>query len=278
LSLSEVARRLGIKPPSLYKYFPSRLALYDRLFADASSAISRSSGAVRPGRSRTAGSDRGGGGGRAMGDGQQALTQLLFWRPIPGFEPSAEAFAPSVAMLDEVRRMLADAARLGQLGPGAAAEEGVALFSILVAGMFSQQLANGPHESFADGRFTRLAPQIFAMFRQHYRQRRDPMTAVTHIEPLNRRRAVDTLAAELPRSPTSSRRWRPRTGTNRPTAPAGRSRTWSRTSPVSSKSWLAWARSSRRLRVAKRRYPERIALDGHNQVQIDELSTRSPPT
>jgi len=169
LSLSEVARRLGIKPPSLYKYFPSRLALYDRLFADGQQRY------LEVFRGGAAGADPGlpaliaaveAGGRWAMDN--QALTQLLFWRPIPGFEPSAEAFAPSVAMLDEVRRMLADAARLGQLGPGAAAEEGVALFSILVAGMFSQQLANGPHESFADGRFTRLAPQIFAMFRQHY--------------------------------------------------------------------------------------------------------------
>lgn len=32
----------------------------------------------------------------------------------------------------------------------------------------------------------------------------------------------------------------------------------------------------RRLRAAKRRYPDRIALDGHNQVQIDELAGRSP--
>src|ERR1700741_2662834 len=33
LSLSEVARRLGVQPPSLYKYFPSLHAVYDALFA-----------------------------------------------------------------------------------------------------------------------------------------------------------------------------------------------------------------------------------------------------
>src|SRR6476646_5589188 len=33
LSLSEVARRLGVQPPSLYKYFPSLMAVYDSLFA-----------------------------------------------------------------------------------------------------------------------------------------------------------------------------------------------------------------------------------------------------
>ena len=32
LSLSELARRLGVKPPSIYKYFDSLLAIYDALF------------------------------------------------------------------------------------------------------------------------------------------------------------------------------------------------------------------------------------------------------
>src|SRR5215472_18611540 len=33
LSMSEIARRLGIRQPSLYKYFPSLHAVYDALFA-----------------------------------------------------------------------------------------------------------------------------------------------------------------------------------------------------------------------------------------------------
>src|SRR5665213_412991 len=32
LSLAEVARRLGVQPPSVYKYFPSLMAIYDALF------------------------------------------------------------------------------------------------------------------------------------------------------------------------------------------------------------------------------------------------------
>src|SRR6476620_12807911 len=35
LSLAEVARRLGVQPPSLYKYFASIGAVYDALFARA---------------------------------------------------------------------------------------------------------------------------------------------------------------------------------------------------------------------------------------------------
>src|SRR5256885_16808068 len=33
LSLGEIARRMGIRTPSLYVYFPSKNALYDALFA-----------------------------------------------------------------------------------------------------------------------------------------------------------------------------------------------------------------------------------------------------
>src|ERR1700739_2539373 len=32
LTLAEVARRLGVQPPSLYKYFDSLMSLYDSLF------------------------------------------------------------------------------------------------------------------------------------------------------------------------------------------------------------------------------------------------------
>src|SRR3954453_7026160 len=33
LGVGEIARRMGIRPPSLYVYFPSKNALYDALFA-----------------------------------------------------------------------------------------------------------------------------------------------------------------------------------------------------------------------------------------------------
>ena len=39
LSLGEVARRMGIRPPSLYVYFPSKHALYDALFAQGAELV-----------------------------------------------------------------------------------------------------------------------------------------------------------------------------------------------------------------------------------------------
>ncbi len=88
LSLSE-ARRLGVKPPSLYKYFPSLMAIYDALFLEGQrenlevmrAAMQKS----EPGlpalvAGRTASGQ--------WGLDNRAVAELLFWRPVPSFHPS----------------------------------------------------------------------------------------------------------------------------------------------------------------------------------------------
>src|SRR3954451_22602496 len=108
LSLGEIARRMGIRPPSLYVYFPSKHALYDALFARGAREIEQVV-AVETGR-LLADLDP----ARPLEDvlldaaavfvrwsvEHPAYTQLLYWRPVPGFEPSADAFAPAVAMVE----------------------------------------------------------------------------------------------------------------------------------------------------------------------------------
>jgi hypothetical protein len=56
----------------------------------------------------------------------------------------------------------------GQLAPAAADDEGVTLVGIIVTGVMSQQLANGPDEPYDEGRFTRLIPQTLEMFARYY--------------------------------------------------------------------------------------------------------------
>src|SRR5215467_4931991 len=114
LSLSEVARRMGIQPPSLYKYFPSKLALYDELFKRAARevlAVFRAAAArAEPGwMALTAGTEA----IMRLGLDHQVAGQLLNWRPVPGFEPSAEAFAPSLEFVGEIRALLQAAADRG---------------------------------------------------------------------------------------------------------------------------------------------------------------------
>ena len=169
LSLSDVARRLGIQPPSLFKYFPSKLALYDALFAEAArrvlAAFRSAAGDAEPGLPAL----------RAGFEGMarfvlanQVFGQLLFWRPVPGFTPTAEAFRPAQDFVAAVRAGLRAAADRGHLHSDAAGDEGHALLSVLVAGAMTQQLANEPGADFDTGRFTRLLPQLIDMFAAAY--------------------------------------------------------------------------------------------------------------
>jgi AcrR family transcriptional regulator len=169
LSLSEVARRLGIRPPSLYRYFPSKLALYDALFRrgweDALAAFRTGAATAAPGLpALAAGVEVVGRHGMA----NQVVAQLISWRPVPGFQPTAAAYAPSLEFVAEVRRVVSTAVEWGQLHPDAAADEGMAVLSTLVTGVMTQQLANQPDATFDNGHFTRLFPAVLAMFARTY--------------------------------------------------------------------------------------------------------------
>jgi hypothetical protein len=88
------------------------------------------------------------------------MAQLLFWRPVPRFEASAESMAPSIEMVQLQRHALADAVAAGQLGAGADSDEAVFLVSILVSGAIGQAIANEPDLPWGKGRFTPLLPKL----------------------------------------------------------------------------------------------------------------------
>lgn len=173
LSLSAVARRVGIRQPSLYKYFPSRFAVYDELFRRGSvtalETLRQAAAAADPGlpalRAAVTASVR-------LAVARPVAAQLLVWRPVPGFEPSPEAYAPQLEYVDAVRGMLRDAVELGELHPDAASERGVALLSVLVSGVIGQQLANEPDASPDEGRFVALVDELLDMFSGHFVPRR----------------------------------------------------------------------------------------------------------
>src|SRR6478735_8055267 len=91
LSLHALAREVGMRQPSLYEYFDSKNALYDAMFADGNrQLIERLDAVKRPRDPRAAVKalmrafvDF------ALEDGARGA--LLFHRPLPGFEPSAES-------------------------------------------------------------------------------------------------------------------------------------------------------------------------------------------
>jgi len=161
LSLSEVARRLGVKPPSIYKYFDSLMGIYDALFERGQrthleimrTAMER----AEPGLDALAA------GLEASGRwalANPATAQLLFWRPVPSFEPTPGAMAPSVEMVRLQRQALADAVAAKQLGPGADSDEALFVTSVLVSGVIGQAMANEPGLPWGEGRFSPLLPKL----------------------------------------------------------------------------------------------------------------------
>lgn len=169
LTVSEVARRMGVRPPSLYKYFASLHALYDELFrrgvAANDAAVAQAVDGLPPGPDRLRA------GVRAVVRWcveTPALAQLLYWRPVPGFEPSAATFEASVQQGSGVRQELATAVAAGHLHVDADSEDAVRLLTVLISGLISQQMANEPGAPFETGRFTRLTDQVVDLYLTRY--------------------------------------------------------------------------------------------------------------
>ena len=169
LSMSEIARRLGMRQPSLYKYFPSLHAVYDALFARGLAGTGAAIQAAVADGPRGVVTIRAA--GRALvrwAVENPALAQLLYWRPVPGFAPTAETFAPSVTLMDQLRAAFAAAVRAGDLHPEAASDEAPRLWTIVLSGLVSQQMANEPAAGYDAGMFTSLTDAALDMLFARY--------------------------------------------------------------------------------------------------------------
>jgi AcrR family transcriptional regulator len=165
LSLAEVARRLGVQPPSLYKYFPSLMAVYDALFtrgmAEHVAAMRAAADGVTPGLASLSAALEAAG---RWSLANRAVAQLLFWRPVPNFEPSPDAMLTSVEMVDLQRAMLHDAVTRGELGPDAERDDqALFLVSTMISGVITQAMANEPELAWGEGRFTPAFPRLMRL-------------------------------------------------------------------------------------------------------------------
>ncbi len=169
LSLAEVARRLGVQPPSIYKYFPSLMAIYDAIFrrgqVEHLEVMRQAMARAEPGLGAlTAGLEAS---GRWL-LANRAIAQLMFWRPVPSFEPSADGLAPGAEMVSLPPAAGPDAVAAGQLGPEADSEEAVYLISTLIVGVLSQAMANEPDLEWGKGRFTPTFPKLMKLLAAAY--------------------------------------------------------------------------------------------------------------
>lgn len=183
LSIGEIARRMGMRPPSLYVYFPSKHALYDALFARGAQAVLAAMQASSAGPALASASTledillR-----RAEAFVRWSLrhapySQLLFWRPVPGFTPSPQAYRPAVQLLELSEAQFAQLQHRGLLRADLPAAQINRDWTILISGVISQQLSNAPHESFEEGRFTAALPGLVTMFARYYAPPAAPASA-----------------------------------------------------------------------------------------------------
>ena len=156
VSLHEVARRVGIRQPSLYGYVSSKLDLYDAMFAQAYEQLlarldsSTPSGTAREQLLHVS---------RVVLDfavENPSRQQLIFQRTIPGFEPSAASYALAKRLVDR------SVSLLSALGAGSPAH--LEVYTSLVAGLGGQQIANDP----GGDRFTRHLEAVLDMFLDHF--------------------------------------------------------------------------------------------------------------
>lgn len=155
LSLRDVARRIGTRPPSLYWYFDSKHAIYDAMFADANrQLLQRLSEHDWPDDPReflrvSA---------RVFVEFSAedvARYQLMFQRTIPDFEPSPESYALAMQVVDQMRARFAAA--------GITDPADFDLGTALVGGLAAQQTANEP----GGDRWLRLIDDAVDMFADH---------------------------------------------------------------------------------------------------------------
>jgi AcrR family transcriptional regulator len=162
LSLRDVARKIGMRPPSLYWYFESKQAIYDEMFAQGNrQLLARMADQDWPEDPR----------GILHLSARVFVEfsaedveryQLLFQRTVPDFEPSPETYALAVEVVDQMRDRL-----------GAAGLDDPAQFDIwtaLVAGLSAQQTANDP----GGERWLRLIDQVVDMYTDQVLEERRP--------------------------------------------------------------------------------------------------------
>ena len=173
LSLGEVARRLGIRPPSLYVYFASKHALYDAEFGRGAQQIydvmaSESERALESADTLEQALSELGTAFVEWALANPVYAQLLFWRPVPGYQPSPEAYGPAVKTMEFSSRGFATMQDRGWLRSDIPADDILRDWAIVLSGVLSQQLANEPNTTFASGRYTAALPNLVAMFAGAY--------------------------------------------------------------------------------------------------------------
>ena len=175
LNLNEVARRVGLRTPSLYVYFPGKAAIYDAVyllairlhcermktaFAEHNEVWERFRAALET--------------NMAFALEHPELYQMAFERPVPGFAPTEQTMQAAIEALDDVAATLRQHLAQGDLAPGASFEEVFNLTIAMMHGLTTLHAANEPHLPVGSGRYGSLIPAAVSLFKASWgREKRE---------------------------------------------------------------------------------------------------------
>lgn len=136
VSLRDLAAAVGIRQPSLYAYFDSKNALYDAMFADGNRQLLAALDSIDPPADPRESLKTHLSVFADFAVADPARNSLLFRRVIPGFEPSAEAYAPAQEALGRI---------VGVMRAAGVTDRGdIDCLVAMTAGLIEAQLSNDP--------------------------------------------------------------------------------------------------------------------------------------
>ncbi len=151
ISLRDLADRVGMRAPSLYQYFASKSAIHDAMFKQGAEQALEIVSAPLPKATRPA--------LRELAQrfflfatSDAARAQLLFERTLPGFEPTPDAYAPAQALIAHLQAVFDE--------HGITDPDAVDLWTALIGGLVSAQLANDP----GGDRYGHLVDRVVDMY------------------------------------------------------------------------------------------------------------------
>ena len=174
LSLGEVAKRMGMRTPSLYGYFDSKSALCDEVFRRGWVELTET---MRPEYDRKPASSPAGLHRQMTATMRtfvgwalehRATAELMFWRPVAGWEPGPEAYAAAVELMTLLHASIERMQDAGALRRDVRVDELVDVLVVLSAGVITQQLANEPGVDVASGRFAKRIGALTRSFLAQY--------------------------------------------------------------------------------------------------------------
>jgi AcrR family transcriptional regulator len=136
VSLHALAREVGMRQPSLYAYFDSKLALYDAMFADGNRQLLERLDLVKLPRDPRAALKKFLAEFVTFALKDPGRYELLFERHVPGFTPSPTSYVLAEEVLGRVYKLINEA--------GVTEQGDIDCIVAIVAGLMEAQISNDP--------------------------------------------------------------------------------------------------------------------------------------